>query len=128
ICEDPKDGVRLLPRAVQLTPEKYQELMDQLEQARRLARAEKPDLPSVCKLTGQVDGDLVRLRARFEFKTDRPRALVNLGCARAWPTAATLDDGQLPLLQPGDEGLLLRVENPGTHTVTLDLALPWSPR
>src|SRR2546423_583583 len=58
----------------------------------------------------------------------RPRALVPLGCARAWRPAATLDDGQLPLLQPGEDGLVLRVENAGTHHVTLDLALPWTPR
>jgi hypothetical protein len=125
LCDD---GVSLRPKSIQMTPERYQELMDQLEQARRLNKTEKPDLPSVCKLTGQVDGDLVRLKAVFKFRTDRPRTLIALGCARAWPTAATLDDGQVPALQPGEDGLVLRVENAGDHTATLDLALPWAPR
>src|SRR5262245_22566547 len=124
VCEDAKDALRLVPKAVVLTPEKYQELLDQLEQLRRQLKPDRPDTPSVCKLSGQVEGDLVRLRARYEFRTERPRALVALGGARAWATGATLDDGQAPVLLPAEEGLLAQVEAPGLHQLTLDLVLP----
>src|SRR5207249_3025102 len=91
LCEDVKDALRLVPKAVVLTPEKYQELLDQIEQLKRQIKPDKADLPSACRLSGQADGDLVRLRARYEFRTDRPKALVVLGGARAWPLSATLD-------------------------------------
>lgn len=121
LCEEAAETLRLLPKAVVLTPEKYQELLDQIEAARRPTRPEKPDLPGVCKLTLQVDGNEVRVRATFEFVTDRPRALVALGCQRAWPTAATLDDAGLPALEHSEDGWVIHVEKPGNHRLTMDL-------
>lgn len=119
--EEVADALRLLPKAVVLTPEKYQELMDQLEQLKRLARPERPESPSSCRLSGQLEGDLVRLKAQFEFRTDKPKTLVTLGCQRAWPTAASLADGQIPQLVPTDDGWQVLVETPGTHQLTVDL-------
>jgi hypothetical protein len=124
VCEDAKEALRLVPKLVVLSPEKYQELLDQIEQLKRQLKPDRPETPSLCKLSGQVEGDLVRLRARYEFRTERPRALVALGGARAWATAATLDDDQVPLLVPADEGLLAQVETPGLHHLTVDFVLP----
>jgi hypothetical protein len=128
VCDDVKEALRLMPRAVVLTPEAYQELLEQVEQLKRQLKTDKPEPPSVCKLTGQVEGDQARLKARYEFRTDKPRALVSLGGVRAWPTAASLDDNQLPLLQQGDDGLVVQVETPGSHQLALDLTVALAPR
>lgn len=125
LFEEARDLLKLLPKMVVLTPEKYQELLDQLEQLRRQARPERPLVPSVCRLSGRLDGEVARLKAAFEFKTERPRTAVTLGCRRGWAVAATYGDGQLPVFQPvGDEGYILLVEKPGTYQVTLELAAP----
>jgi hypothetical protein len=123
LYEDIKQALRFLPKAVVLSPEEYQKLLDQIEQLKRQAKPDKPDLPSACRLTGRVEGDLVYLQAQFEFRTDRAGALVNLGCQRAWATDARLD-GQLPWLRLGDDGYLVQAEKPGEHKASLDLVLP----
>ncbi len=121
LCEEVSETLRLLPKVVVLTPEKYQELLDQLEQFKRQPKA--PDVPSACTLTGQVEGDLVRLQAEFAFFTDRPKALVTLGCQSGWATGAT-EDGQLPYLQYSNEGYVVQVDKPGPHRVMLHLNVP----
>jgi hypothetical protein len=125
ICREVKEALDLFPEGVLLAPDKYQTLMDRLEQLEKQARAALVDVPSVCKLTGQVDGDLVRLQAHYAIRTDRPRALVTLGCQRAWLKPGATLDGHLPLLIPGDDGQIrVQVETPGEHQVTLELELP----
>lgn len=128
LYDNAADALRRLPNGVLLTSEKYQELLEQLEQLKQQARPDKIELPSACKLSGQVEGDLVRLRARFEFKTERPRAVVALGCSRAFPIAGRDGDGRLPLLRPHDDGVVVQVETPGEHQITLDLVVPVTPR
>ncbi|MCI0458958.1 MAG: hypothetical protein L0Z62_18525 [Gemmataceae bacterium] len=123
LCEDIPETLRLLPKAVVLTPEKYQELLEQLEQLKRQTKT-APDIPSICNLTGHVEGDLVRLQAEFAFFTDRPKALVTLGCQSGWATDATTEDGKLPWLQYGDSGYLVQMDKPGSHRVTLHLVVP----
>ncbi len=127
LCEEVKESLQLLPRAVILPPEEYQKLQDQIEQLKRQLKGQKPEPPSACRISGKVEGDRARLRVRYEFRTERPGAVVALGCQKAWPTAATLD-GRLPALQATDEGLQLQVETPGAHQATLDLDLPLAPR
>lgn len=125
LYEETKDLLRLLPKLIVLTPEKYQELLDQIELLRRQLKPERPLAPSVCKLNGRIEDDVVRLRAQFEFRTERPRVAVALACRRAWAVSAMMDDGQLPVFQPfGDDGYVIFVDSPGTHQVTLELALP----
>lgn len=121
LLDDAKNALGLI-KGVWLTPEKYQELLDQIETLKRQAKPQKPIVPSACKLTGQVEDDLVRLQAQFEIRTERPRTQVFLGCQKAWPKSAALD-GQLPLLLSGEEGLVVQVEQAGTHRLTLDLEL-----
>jgi hypothetical protein len=123
LYDEAKDALKLLPRLIVMSPEEYQRLQDQIEQLRGQLRAEKPEAPSVCKLKGRIDGDLVRLNALFEFHTDRPRAMVRLGCQKAWPIAAKLD-GNTPWLRQTDEGIVLVVENPGAHAASVELLAP----
>jgi hypothetical protein len=124
IGEEGKDALQQ-PGVVVLSPEKFKDLLDQIDQLKKQAGPDKPDTPSSCKLTGQVDGDLIRLKAVFEFQTRKRKSLVTLGCQKAWPTAAVLDDGKLPILPPpGDDGFVVQIEQPGPHRLTLDLEVP----
>ncbi|HEV8062210.1 MAG TPA: hypothetical protein VGP68_20190, partial [Gemmataceae bacterium] len=123
LYDEAKDALQLLPRLIVMTPEEYQRIQDQLEQLRRQVRAEKPEAPSVCKLKGRVDGDLVRLEAHFEFHTEGPKATVRLGCQKAWPISAKVD-GKTPWLRQTDDGLVLIVETPGKHVATIELLAP----
>src|SRR5206468_2270009 len=98
------------------------------EQLKKEMQAARPETPSSCKLTGRLEGGLVHLQVRFEFRTARPKTLMALGCRQAWPRAATLD-GQLPrLLSPGDEGLVVAIDAPGAHRLDLELDMPLSTR
>src|SRR5262249_43334879 len=98
----------------------------QIEQLQRQINPDKPAPPGACKLSGAVAGDVVHLRAEFEFETDKPKAKIALGCQKAWPTGAKLDDdGRLPLLSAlGEEGLVVQVETPGKHKLILDMDVP----
>lgn len=122
-----KDNVReLFPNLVLLTPEKYQELLDQVDALKKQIKPPRPEAPSSCKLTnGQVEGDVVRLQAQFDFRTEKPRTLVTFGCQRAWLRSASLD-GHLPLFAPAgaDDSLTIQVEAAGVHQLNVDLALP----
>jgi len=128
IGDDAKDVLQQ-PGVIVLSPEKFKELLDQIDQLKKQTSPDKPETPSRCRLTGRVDGDLVHLQAQFDFETRRKKALVALGCQKAWPTAAVLDDGKLPLLPPpGDDGFVVQVDQPGPHRLTLDLDLPVTTR
>jgi hypothetical protein len=129
ICREIKDALSLVPEGVFLTPEKYRALLDRIDQLERQAKAAKPEIPSACKLTGKLAGDLVQFQAQFDFRTDRPRAQVALGCQRAWLKPGATLDGQLPLLLTGEDGqVLVQVEKPGVHQVSLELELPLAMR
>ncbi|HLJ98124.1 MAG TPA: hypothetical protein VKU02_33500 [Gemmataceae bacterium] len=126
ICDEVREALRLVPKAIVLTPQDYQRLLDQSEQSKK-TEPDKPDNPSSCKLTGHVDGDWAYLRAQFGFKTDRPASLIQLGCAGARPTSATLDGSQAAL-QEREEGFVLQVDTPGLHQTIVDLQVPLQPR
>jgi hypothetical protein len=128
ICDDSNGELRSLdPKAIVLTPEAYQRLLEQSEQQKTAKNPGKIDPPSVCRITGRVESNIARLRASFEFVTDRPGAIINLGCQRGWAIAATLD-GQLPAVDVGDEGFLLHVPTAGSHKASLELVVPVSSR
>src|SRR5262249_51449420 len=116
ICKEAKNALDLIPSGFVLTPEKYQELLDQIESLKKQAKPARGEGPrGSCKLlNGQVEGDVVRLQAQFDFRTDKPRMLVTFGCQRAWLRSASLD-GQLPLFAPpgADEAVVIQVENAG---------------
>ena len=117
---------------IYLSPEKYRELNDQIEQLKKQIAAEKAISPSSCKLDGRVEQhgaqSIVRLKATFEFRTLLPRSAVFLGCKKAQPIEARLESDNLPLLIASDKGLSVQVESAGVHTLTLSLELPLLPR
>jgi hypothetical protein len=123
LCDQAQQALHLIPRAIVLAPEEYEKLLDQIERLKRERKTDKPETPSACRITGRVEEGLAHLQLKFAFKTSKPKALVNLGCQRAWPTAATLD-GQLPWIQSGDEGYVLEVDSSGAHQATLEVSLP----
>ena len=123
---DPKiDGVWL-------SPKEYQALLDKADQLRRAREAARPVAPSECHVRGRVeakrDRPVAALRLTYAFRTVTPRAVVALGCQRAFPAAAADGGRKLPLLESSDAGLTVLVEDPGPHTLTLDLDVPVGPR
>jgi hypothetical protein len=128
ICKEVKDALNLVPDGVVLTVERYQALLDRIEKLERQLNPGKPGAPSSCKLSGKLEGDTVRVQAQFDFRTTRPNALVALGCQRAWPQPGPTLDGQLPLILNGDDGLVVQVETPGVHRLSLEVKLPLTTR
>jgi hypothetical protein len=125
ICKEVKDALDLVPDGIVLSLARYQALLDRIEQLERLRKPAPTEMPTRCQLSGQVDGDVVRFQVKFEFRTDRPRAVVALGCQRAWLKPGATLDGQLPLLLAGDDGSVkVQVEMPGVHQATLELEAP----
>lgn len=107
---------------------KLQDKIKELE--KKLDPAEAPNRVSRLYLSGQVDQDTVRLKAKFVLVTSRPGAQVPIACEKAWATAATLPKGCLLLpAPPGEDGYVVQVDQAGDdHQVTLDLELPVSVR
>lgn len=135
LLDQAKDALQLDPKLVVLSPEEYRRLLDQIEQLKRQVERQRGpnraevELPTECKLSGRVEGDVVRLQALFKFETRQPKTLVALGCLKAWPTAATLNEGRLPMLPPpDDDGFVVQVDTPGQHRLTLDLEVPVASR
>jgi hypothetical protein len=121
VCPDLKEGLRRVPTGVLLTPDEYQKLLDQAAQLRAATNPDKPAVPSVCRLTGQVKDNLVLLKVQFEFPTSRPNTTVALGCTQGKGKAIALD-GKTPLCQfSTEDGYVIQVEKPGDHQVTLEL-------
>jgi hypothetical protein len=128
IARDLKNALELVPEGVVLTPQKYHELLARIEQLEKLSRPARSITPTSCKLTGSVEGDVVRLQAQFDFRTEQPRAVVALGCQKAWPRPGALLDGKLPILFWVDNGLAVQVENAGVHQLSLELEVSLLPR
>jgi hypothetical protein len=132
VYDDLHDVFRLVPRAVVLTPEKYQSLLDEIERLKKQLDRPAARAPSRVHLKGKVDGNLLQLTARFEFDTEKPGESIRLGCGLARATGASLD-GRTPRLRgaaPGrargrddGEGFVVEVDKPGDHQMTLELVL-----
>jgi hypothetical protein len=134
IGDDARDALQQ-PGIIVLSPERFKEMLDQIEQLKRASTPDRPEAPSRCKISGRVEGDVVSLTLQYEFETRKRKALVALGgqklpgASAAWPTAVVLDDGRLPLLPPpGDDGFVVQVDAPAMHKLTLDVELLVTPR
>ena len=127
ITSDPKDTFQKID-AVVISPEEYKRLLEAADQLKKQATPDKPEPPSVCRLSGKVEmrgkADVMRLRAVFEFTTTAAKAVVPLGGRKAAAVSATLDDGKLPPLQFGDDGYSVTVEAPGQHKVAIEWDVP----
>src|SRR5207249_1984548 len=77
-----------------------------------------------CKLSGRLEGDFALLRAEFAFSTEQPWTTIVLGLQGAHLTDEGELDRQIPLLDLGDDGFLVKVEKEGTHQLTLHLKVP----
>jgi hypothetical protein len=127
ICESFAEGRRLVPKGWLLSNERYQALLDRINELERKLKPEAPAFPSACKLkvTGSLDGDSVRLEAEFRF--DRKKTRVALGCQGANPRKAELD-GKEALLENGDDGYVIQLDpddgDKGEHVLTLQMNLP----
>ena len=126
------DDLNPLPEGVLLPAAEYKALQDQLDAARKASATAKPVAPSSCDIRGRVVARGDRLTAlltlTYTVRTAAPRTAVALGTARAFPTAARLPDGKLPVLSSADDGLTVSLEKPGDQTVTLEVEAPVSAR
>ena len=63
-----------------------------------------------------MNGTVADLQLRFDFVTEKDRAVVALGCTNLNLTNVLLD-GKLPpfFLGTSDEGLTIQVDGKGTH-------------
>lgn len=120
VCENAKDGLGLLPKFIVMTPEEHQKLHNQIEQLKSQLKPDKPVTPAACRMTGKVEGDLLHLKAEFDFVTSQDRASVSLGCTQGKPTGVALD-GRLPMLQYGNDGFVVQADKAGEHHLVLDL-------
>src|SRR5437763_13191306 len=70
VSDNPREALQH-PEAVVLSPEEYKKLLDAAEQARRLVAPDKPEPPSVCRLSGRVETrgaqEVAGLRADAQF-------------------------------------------------------------
>ncbi len=127
-----RDDVSSVPAGgkVWITPEKfkeledrYQKLRDQLSALERQLKKERL-LPSACKLSGRLDGDIVTLRAEILFSTATPQCTVFLGLKNGFLVdEGQIDDG-VPHLESTDDGYSVRVGKEGAHRLTLNLRVP----
>src|SRR5262249_32565517 len=131
VCEGMADALGMMPKGYFVAPEQYNALLDELARLRQQLERRKPVVPSTCLLKGKVEGNLVYLRAQFEFVTQRPNSVVTLGCGQGLANGASLD-GRVAALRgpagarpadPEPEGFSVEVESPGTHQFSLDLVL-----
>jgi hypothetical protein len=123
ICDEIREALSLLPKMVLLTPEEYQAMQEDISALKRQLKVNKK-LAGSCKLTGKLDGDLLTLHAQFTFATEQPRTTVVLGLKGAHLTDEGEIDSQVPLLDFGDDGFVVRVEKAGDHQLGLNLRLP----
>ncbi len=123
VVDNPKDAVGSEPNMILMSPDAYKKLLDTKEQLDKLLKFDKKTA-HVCKLSGRLEGDFVLLRALFAFTTEQPRTTVVLGLQGGHLTDEGALDGQLPLIDFGEEGFLVRVDKEGTHQLTLNLKVP----
>lgn len=129
VVEKSENALKMIPKAVVLTPEKYNELLAELKRLRASAPAEKPAAPGRCELSGKAEGGVLALKAVFDFRVERVPAEVRLGCPQARADEVSLEDGHKPLLRsdPSD-GYTVVVDKPGEHRLTLELKVALAPR
>jgi hypothetical protein len=133
VSDKPADALQNVD-AVVLSPDEYKKLLDAAAEAKRSTTPDRPEPPSVCRLSGKFETrgnrDVAVLRAEFQFRTTAPRSTVLLGLQKGKPVAATIDDGKLAVLVPlkDDDAFAVTVDTPGEHRVTVDLESPITSR
>ncbi|MGH7174271.1 MAG: hypothetical protein ACRELG_28720, partial [Gemmataceae bacterium] len=128
ICEHANEALDLVPKAVLLTPDKYQAMRDEIERLKKLLQTEKPSAPTRCLLKGKVEAGAVRLEAEFAGTAEHANTVVALACPQAGASAAETD-GHMALIRRSESGdFLVRIEKPGEYSIKLDLIVPLAAR
>ncbi|HEY7329436.1 MAG TPA: hypothetical protein VH592_17490 [Gemmataceae bacterium] len=131
ICEHPEDALDLVPKAVILRPEKYQELLDQIDKLKKQIdnpKSENTTPPTRCILRGKVGADAVRLEAEFTGTAEHADTLVSLACSQAGLSSAQTNGRISVIRRSNSGGLLVRIEKAGEYQVKLDLIVPLTGR
>ena len=72
IGEEGKDALQQ-PGVIVLTPEKFREMLEQIDQLKKQASPDKAEAPSRCKISGKIEGDIAYLQLQYEFETRKRR-------------------------------------------------------
>src|SRR5262249_24713880 len=106
----------------------YNALLDKIAALEARLKPDKPGPPGSCRISGRVEGNVVQPTVQFGIRTTAPNTLVALRCGQGLPTDARLDR-RLPLLQCGNDGLTVLVEEPGeNHQLPLEMDVPLTAR
>jgi hypothetical protein len=131
ICEQVNEALDLLPKAVILKPEKYQELLDQIEKLKKQIENPKSELavpPTRCVLRGKVGSDAVHLEAEFTGTAEHADTLVALACPQAGASSAETDGHMAQIRRSNTGSFLVRIDKAGEYHVKLDLLAPLAGR
>jgi hypothetical protein len=127
ICEHAEEALDLVPKAVILRPDKYQELLDQIEKLKKEIENPKSENalpPTRCVLRGKVGADAVCLEAEFAGTVDHADTLVSLACSQAGVSSAVTDGRLAQIRRSNAGGFLVRIDKAGEYQVKLDLLVP----
>jgi hypothetical protein len=131
VCERANEALDLVAKAVILSPEKYQALLDKIDRLTKEIETLKTDNsipPTRCFLRGKVESGAVRLEAEFSGTAEHADTLVGLACPQAGASSAETD-GRLALIRRSKSGgFLVRIDKPGEYHIKLDLILPLAER
>lgn len=120
LCEQAVDSLRLFPKMVVLSPEKFQEMQDEIKKFKEQAlKPAIPIIPSAMKITGKLDANQARLKVRYSFVVDTPGSQVNLAMGNCQALSAVIA-GKTPVLKKTTEGFVLRSEEPGTQEAEIE--------
>jgi hypothetical protein len=133
ICENLKQAIgQMQPGSIILSPQRYQELIDELARLRKEAQPPARErLFSACRLVGKVrrppagtaTREYVELRIELDFRTDAAGARVPVAL-RGLPLMDAKLDGAMPTWAPLDEGLALLVAEAKNHTLIVTALVP----
>jgi len=105
-----------------------QKLLDQIEQLKKELAAKKGLPPSGCAVHARIEKrgetSVAALKLTYTFRTATPNAAVALAAKRSFLVAAKLDGQPLPTIEGTDTGFTVVVDQPGNHTVVLDVECP----
>jgi hypothetical protein len=125
VVDELREALSLVPtKSVLLSPEKYQDFMEQIKALERQLQPERK-IPSICKLNGKLDGNFLVFRAEYLFSTEAAKTTVPLGLQGGYLTDVAEIDGEMALLEDGkDDGWVVQVEKAQRHKLTLNFRVP----
>lgn len=127
ICEQANEALDLSPKAVILRPEKYRELLDQIDKLKKQIASPKNENatpPTRCALRGKVGAGVVRFEAEFSGSAEHADTLVTLACQQAGVSSAEADGKMAQIRRSNAGGFIVRLEKSGEYHIKLDLVLP----